>query len=55
VLSIKPELYGKATRELRKVEREREYWKDYAKRMEALVQTRPEPANSEARRRRSDG
>lgn len=55
VLGVKPELYSKVARELRKAEREREYWKDYAKRIEALVETRPEPANAEARRRRSDG
>lgn len=43
VLGLKPELHGRQIREIRKLELERNHWQNYAKRLEATLQERPEP------------
>jgi hypothetical protein len=41
-LGLKPDLHARQMREIKRLEIANEHWKDYAKRMEALVQERPE-------------
>ena len=41
-LGLKPERYAALARELKRVELERDHWKDYAKRVEAAIEVRPE-------------
>jgi hypothetical protein len=40
-LGLKPELHSRQAREIRRLELERDHWKDYAKRAEATIATRP--------------
>lgn len=39
--ALKPELHSRQARIIRGLELERDHWKDYAKRQEALIATRP--------------
>ena len=49
LLNLKPDLHQKQLREIRRLELERDHWKDYAQRLEQTVALRPEPVG----RRRS--
>lgn len=40
-LELKPELHTRQNREIARLERERDHWKDYAKRLEDSLQDRP--------------
>lgn len=40
-LELKPDLHTRQNREIARLERERDHWKDYAKRIEATMQDRP--------------
>lgn len=44
-LGLKPELHANLSRRVRELERERDHWRDYAKRFEALIKDRPEPVD----------
>ena len=50
---FKPELHARQLREIRRLEVESESWRAYAKRLEATLQDRPEPAPASQARRRS--
>ena len=43
-LGLKPELHSKQVQLIRQLERERDHWKDYAKKFETTVAERPVPA-----------
>lgn len=40
-LALKPELHSRQARIIRDLERQRDHWRDYAKRVETAVATRP--------------
>lgn len=43
VLGLKPALHARQIREIKRLEVTLEHWREYAKRVEATLQTRPEP------------
>ena len=55
VLGLKPELHGRQLRHIKKTELERDHWRDYSKRLEALLEHRPEPVLTPSRRAGKNG
>lgn len=53
VLALRPEREQAQTREIKRLEIERDHWKQSAKRMEGYLQERPEGAPRQPRRRRA--
>ena len=51
VLALKPQLDANQRREIRRLELESEHWRDYAKRLEATLQERPDLAPRAPRKR----
>lgn len=42
-VGLRPELHAQQAAKIRELERARDHWRDYAKRLEALIKDRPEP------------
>jgi hypothetical protein len=51
-LGLKPDVHRKQILEIQRLETQVDHWKDYARTLEATLQTRPEPAPGERARRR---